>query len=124
MIASIRAPPRSRRSNASRLGSWCPASQAARALARLATSLREAANPCRGGPLQHRAGTLSFQVVLPRVGKMVGKDRGAAGAFPAGVLRGNIFVCFCVAAEQAARSEEHTSELQSLMRISYAVFCL
>src|SRR3546814_5735054 len=28
-----------------------------------------------------------------------------------------------VAIEQA-RSEEHTSELQSLMRISYAVFCL
>src|SRR3546814_1636210 len=26
--------------------------------------------------------------------------------------------------EQAVRSEEHTSELQSLMRISYAVFCL
>src|SRR3546814_10316646 len=25
---------------------------------------------------------------------------------------------------QAKRSEEHTSELQSLMRISYAVFCL
>src|SRR3546814_4979499 len=25
---------------------------------------------------------------------------------------------------QAQRSEEHTSELQSLMRISYAVFCL
>src|SRR3546814_4761028 len=28
------------------------------------------------------------------------------------------------AAIQKARSEEHTSELQSLMRISYAVFCL
>src|SRR3546814_2283680 len=28
------------------------------------------------------------------------------------------------ALEQAFRSEEHTSELQSLMRISYAVFCL
>src|SRR3546814_716893 len=27
-------------------------------------------------------------------------------------------------ARSAARSEEHTSELQSLMRISYAVFCL
>src|SRR3546814_3754324 len=27
-------------------------------------------------------------------------------------------------AASAARSEEHTSELQSLMRISYAVFCL
>src|SRR3546814_7798559 len=26
--------------------------------------------------------------------------------------------------ERVARSEEHTSELQSLMRISYAVFCL
>src|SRR3546814_3658661 len=26
--------------------------------------------------------------------------------------------------ERANRSEEHTSELQSLMRISYAVFCL
>src|SRR3546814_10806350 len=26
--------------------------------------------------------------------------------------------------EHADRSEEHTSELQSLMRISYAVFCL
>src|SRR3546814_4131006 len=26
--------------------------------------------------------------------------------------------------EDPARSEEHTSELQSLMRISYAVFCL
>src|SRR3546814_3293495 len=25
---------------------------------------------------------------------------------------------------EACRSEEHTSELQSLMRISYAVFCL
>src|SRR3546814_6542355 len=29
-----------------------------------------------------------------------------------------------VEADSAGRSEEHTSELQSLMRISYAVFCL
>src|SRR3546814_4609495 len=29
-----------------------------------------------------------------------------------------------LAAEAVHRSEEHTSELQSLMRISYAVFCL
>src|SRR3546814_7366310 len=28
------------------------------------------------------------------------------------------------AAQHVTRSEEHTSELQSLMRISYAVFCL
>src|SRR3546814_8409051 len=29
-----------------------------------------------------------------------------------------------IVAEDKRRSEEHTSELQSLMRISYAVFCL
>src|SRR3546814_1768218 len=32
--------------------------------------------------------------------------------------------CRCATAASAIRSEEHTSELQSLMRISYAVFCL
>src|SRR3546814_8861316 len=34
--------------------------------------------------------------------------------------------CSCIALPPASmqRSEEHTSELQSLMRISYAVFCL
>src|SRR3546814_9903828 len=30
----------------------------------------------------------------------------------------------CIRRFAVARSEEHTSELQSLMRISYAVFCL
>src|SRR3546814_9549783 len=40
-----------------------------------------------------------------RVGRPVPKKLGPAGSSP-------------------ARSEEHTSELQSLMRISYAVFCL
>src|SRR3546814_4150152 len=33
-------------------------------------------------------------------------------------------VAICVTAIAIPRSEEHTSELQSLMRISYAVFCL
>src|SRR3546814_9533573 len=33
--------------------------------------------------------------------------------------------CWCRCSRAAStRSEEHTSELQSLMRISYAVFCL
>src|SRR3546814_6460106 len=31
---------------------------------------------------------------------------------------------FATAVQYDLRSEEHTSELQSLMRISYAVFCL
>src|SRR3546814_7357973 len=39
-----------------------------------------------------------------------------AGLLRAGA-RGQPAIC-------SARSEEHTSELQSLMRISYAVFCL
>src|SRR3546814_8185335 len=33
-------------------------------------------------------------------------------------------VVHCAARVHVLRSEEHTSELQSLMRISYAVFCL
>src|SRR3546814_3550484 len=32
--------------------------------------------------------------------------------------------CILSATKNSCRSEEHTSELQSLMRISYAVFCL
>src|SRR3546814_2654638 len=32
--------------------------------------------------------------------------------------------CYRLVCPDAERSEEHTSELQSLMRISYAVFCL
>src|SRR3546814_4071378 len=38
-----------------------------------------------------------------------------------GILLGNNLVNILAA---SIRSEEHTSELQSLMRISYAVFCL
>src|SRR3546814_5955430 len=44
--------------------------------------------------------------------------------------RSNLNTCLvelemnCVTRLTTTRSEEHTSELQSLMRISYAVFCL
>src|SRR3546814_5406290 len=46
---------------------------------------------------------------------------GMVGEFPElqGVMGG-----YYARAEGLPRSEEHTSELQSLMRISYAVFCL
>src|SRR3546814_3145936 len=37
---------------------------------------------------------------------------------------GRLHLPLLVALNGAPRSEEHTSELQSLMRISYAVFCL
>src|SRR3546814_1408769 len=39
-------------------------------------------------------------------------------------VHGGLKVVTASALPDAARSEEHTSELQSLMRISYAVFCL
>src|SRR3546814_4321115 len=38
--------------------------------------------------------------------------------------RENVRIFADAAAAEAARSEEHTSALQSLMRLSYAVFCL
>src|SRR3546814_5167161 len=49
----------------------------------------------------------------PRPQPGIGPDDRAAGD-----------ACAFDMAEAADRSEEHTSELQSLMRISYAVFCL
>src|SRR3546814_9670473 len=48
-----------------------------------------------------------------------GEVREAVDAALSGLDNGSFRV-----AEKGARSEEHTSELQSLMRISYAVFCL
>src|SRR3546814_7644357 len=39
-------------------------------------------------------------------------------------LRSGFARFFCCDSLSNQRSEEHTSELQSLMRISYAVFCL
>src|SRR3546814_8006004 len=45
-----------------------------------------------------------------------GRTKEAPTAFCPGVAACGIL--------RAGRSEEHTSELQSLMRISYAVFCL
>src|SRR3546814_1001526 len=72
-----------------------------------------------------------------RIGLRGGVDRGQArhrGQQRAGDEEGNKLAVHgwgvsvgeggCGAASPASRSEEHTSELQSLMRISYAVFCL
>src|SRR3546814_6614469 len=48
---------------------------------------------------------------------------GLEDAYEAGRAMGT-FAQDTADAYQLSRSEEHTSELQSLMRISYAVFCL
>src|SRR3546814_4921462 len=67
------------------------------------------------------------QVVGKVVAKLVGRGRdqrhlvGGDSRFLAEFAQGG---GLCVLARLDSRSEEHTSELQSLMRISYAVFCL
>src|SRR3546814_5661008 len=58
-----------------------------------------------GGPTELRLMLMAMTVAMPIIG---GAD-----------IKGTNFSAF-----DLFRSEEHTSELQSLMRISYAVFCL
>src|SRR3546814_1254314 len=62
----------------------------------------------------------------PRGGEEVGVLRQDAAGQEDAALRAiaQRHVAGEAAEEEAERSEEHTSELQSLMRISYAVFCL
>src|SRR3546814_3959063 len=59
------------------------------------------------------------QVIRRRVGRQRQRERGQQ--YGKGLLDHDGFLGWSVGSE---RSEEHTSELQSLMRISYAVFCL
>src|SRR3546814_7316243 len=49
---------------------------------------------------------------------------GPGGGQAASTWRSDIRVRTMRPSREISRSEEHTSELQSLMRISYAVFCL
>src|SRR3546814_5427186 len=70
-----------------------------------------------------RAGEIGVGALEPA---LVGEDRkarGAARCIGRGV-GGGIEILSDQSLGGACRSEEHTSELQSLMRISYAVFCL
>src|SRR3546814_1078316 len=77
----------------------------------------------RGGPLNatHLMTTLSFQRAIP--GGSLGEGAALAIMMIPFLLAAIMFSYFGLQ-RRAWRSEEHTSELQSLMRISYAVFCL
>src|SRR3546814_10645675 len=71
--------------------------------------------------------TAAFQAVGFFSANMTGNvsslsDHAALGQWLIGAFYLTIVLAFIGGA--AVRSEEHTSELQSLMRISYAVFCL
>src|SRR3546814_3354784 len=72
----------------------------------------------RGGRSKLRALTETVRVCPVRQTR--GRGRWTrASAFPHRVVRWQLDLL-----QHALRSEEHTSELQSLMRSSYAVFCL
>src|SRR3546814_7581478 len=84
------------------------------------TTLFRSALDRRGGGA---AGRVQRAIDEPRLGVgMAAEADDAAEALRLGPA--DEMVVLGVVAVEDGRSEEHTSELQSLMRISYAVFCL
>src|SRR3546814_3869317 len=75
--------------------------------------------PLSGGPHQFFAAT-SFSTALSSMASASSRLSRAFSSSSTFSLR----ACDTSMPPYLARSEEHTSELQSLMRISYAVFCL
>src|SRR3546814_2762979 len=65
----------------------------------------------RAAARRRRRGRRGLRLPCPSGDDRIPAARSCPGGYRPGVGR-------------AVRSEEHTSELQSLMRISYAVFCL
>src|SRR3546814_1878835 len=60
-------------------------------------------------------------VTYAEIARRIGRPGAARAVAQAGAANPLALVIPC---HRVVRSEEHTSELQSLMRISYAVFCL
>src|SRR3546814_2061156 len=75
--------------------------------------------PAFGVDVEHLAPGGTVTVDAKADGFPFGLDR-----LPAGDYTVQAVLIPYTRAKRADRSEEHTSELQSLMRISYAVFCL
>src|SRR3546814_6613525 len=102
------------RSNSATLGPW-----ATQPLAMTAPTASISSWPSQGSM------TLMRRAVAGEVRTATGSDMRHAPTLPVAVfdLREHRLGRYAAVAEDA-RSEEHTSELQSLMRISYAVFCL
>src|SRR3546814_5307007 len=81
------------------------------------TLFRSATSPCRPSPATSpaRSGTATASSACGNERTLHDQHHGTDAAHALRRLHPQI---------QRRRSEEHTSELQSLMRISYAVFCL
>src|SRR3546814_2551800 len=98
------------------------------------TARRRIAPTGLGKTLPHGIGRLDGNLVTHN-GPRQGDERWGGGRQPLGLMARDQLLQDPVAPHELrrrlvpkirlfARSEEHTSELQSLMRISYAVFCL
>src|SRR3546814_7269824 len=66
----------------------------------------------------------SIRIVFQALGYPLPRSPTPATNTFVGLLSGARFIARRLGYDDQIRSEEHTSELQSLMRISYAVFCL
>src|SRR3546814_10478585 len=91
-----------------------------------AVACAHVADAQRSADFEHRLSLrLSKQRQLhPRLRAPVRHDADRYAAPRRGARRIGRRGIFILAGTPYSRSEEHTSELQSLMRISYAVFCL
>src|SRR3546814_1747049 len=81
---------------------------------------RYAALSAAGDPLEKLGALIDFELFRPDLDAALQRSDGSKGGRPPL----DAVMMFKVLVLQTLRSEEHTSELQSLMRISYAVFCL
>src|SRR3546814_976542 len=99
----------------------------------LVTGVQTCALPISGIALKGEAIGLAIMTELPLV--IVNSQRGGPSTgLPTKTEQSDLYQAVygrngdaplpVIAARSPSRSEEHTSELQSLMRISYAVFCL
>src|SRR3546814_3454641 len=69
-------------------------------------------------------GSMFVQIAGRLVSKNKGRAVGERASDGDALLFASRKLAWAMTEAMAERSEEHTSELQSLMRISYAVFCL
>src|SRR3546814_3545140 len=96
---------------------------------RLVTSVLRPSAPPLGWGIALATGLIVVEILLVLMLKRIAPENAFGAVFLFGVLVvsagwGFRLSIATAVASTAARSEEPTSELQSLMRISYAVFCL
>src|SRR3546814_5598766 len=103
----------------------CPIAPSSSSTFRTSTGL-PASSPCTGSPQPQPMRLESWPMgVREAAWWSTSATRCPTDRFscPAAMVPGSTKLCSLTVMNRS-RSEEHTSELQSLMRISYAVFCL